>query len=98
VREPFNRTEMHVRTHRISAGERQTDSLVEALPPALRATALRDARMLLRLDSPSLEDTVTRDSLDAHSAFERRLVEQVREQAQWPAEPRNLRAGTRTSG
>jgi hypothetical protein len=66
----------------ISAGERQTDSLVEALPSALRAMALRDPRVLLWLDSPALEEIVTERLHDAHREFERRLVGQVREQAQ----------------
>ena len=66
----------------VSAGERQTDSLVEGLPPALRATALRDPRVLLRLDFPTLEDIVTERLHHAHAAFERGLIGQVRERAQ----------------
>jgi hypothetical protein len=66
----------------VSAGERQTDSLVEALPPTLCATALRDPRVLLRLDLRTLEDIVTERLRDTHRAVERRLIGQVRAQAQ----------------
>ena len=41
------------------AGERQTDSVVEAPPPSLRASALRDRRVLLRLDFPTVEKIAT---------------------------------------
>jgi len=64
----------------ISAGEHQTDSLVRALPPALRATAVPDPRVLAWVDSASLEEMVTERLRAAHSEAERRLIAQVREQ------------------
>lgn len=65
----------------VSAGEKQTDSLVAALPPTLRAIALRDPRVLLRLEFPTLEDIVTERIRGAHAEFEQRLIGRVREQA-----------------
>ncbi len=65
----------------VSGGEKQTDSLVAALPPALRTTALRDPRVLVRLDVASLEDIVTDRLRAEHTAFEHRLIGRVREQA-----------------
>lgn len=43
----------------VSGGEHLTDPLVSSLPPALREVALRDTRVLVRLDLPILEDIVT---------------------------------------
>jgi hypothetical protein len=65
----------------VSAGEQHTDSLVAALPPALRATALRDHRLLLRLDPAIVEAIVTDRVRAAHAEFETRLIGRVREQA-----------------
>lgn len=65
----------------VSGGEQQTDSLVAALPPALRTTALRDPRVLVRLDVASLEDIATERLRAEHTAFEHRLIDKVREQA-----------------
>jgi hypothetical protein len=66
----------------ISAGEHQTDSLVRALPPALRATAVRDPRVLAWVDSVSLEEMVTERLRAAHGEAERGLIAQALEQAQ----------------
>ncbi len=66
----------------ISAGEHQTDSLVRALPPALRAAAVRDPRVLAWVDSGSLEELVTERLRAAHGEAERGLIPQVLEQAQ----------------
>lgn len=66
----------------ISAGEHQTDSLVRALPPALRTTAVRDPRVLAWLDSASLEEMVTERLRAAHGEAERVLMAEVLEQAQ----------------
>ncbi len=66
----------------ISAGEHQTDSLVRALPPALRTTAVRDPRVPAWLDSASLEEMVTERLRAAHGEAERVLMAEVLEQAQ----------------
>ncbi|HJS92936.1 MAG TPA: hypothetical protein VJ741_01640 [Solirubrobacteraceae bacterium] len=66
----------------VSAGEHQTDSLVRALPPALRDTAVRDPRVLAWVDSASLEEMVTERIRAAHDESERRLIAQLRERAQ----------------
>lgn len=65
----------------VSGGEQHTDSLVAALPPALRASALRDHRHLVRLDLAAVEALVTERVRGAHSEFESRLIGKVREQA-----------------
>jgi hypothetical protein len=66
----------------VSAGEHLTDALVRALPPAHREIALRDPRVLVRLDPDALEDTVTQQMYAAHSEFEQRLIGRLREDAQ----------------
>jgi hypothetical protein len=64
----------------VSGGE-QTDALVAALPPALSTMALRDPRVLVRLDLATLEDIMTERVRAAHAEFEQRLIATVREQA-----------------
>jgi hypothetical protein len=73
----------HKRWERImvSGGEQQTDSLVRALPSELRATALRDHRVLVGLDLAALEDIVTDRIRASHAEFEQRLIGKLREQA-----------------
>jgi hypothetical protein len=66
----------------VSAGEHHTDSLLRALPPALRATAVRDPRVLAWVDSACLEELVTERLRAAHGEAERGLIAQVLEQAQ----------------
>jgi hypothetical protein len=66
----------------LSAGEQETDSLAEALPPALRAIALRDPRVLVGLDAAALAEIVTQRIRAAHREFEQQLIGEVREQAQ----------------
>ena len=66
----------------VGAGEHLTDALVRALPPAQRETALRDRRLLARLDPGALGDIVTERMHMAHSEFEHRLIRRVREDAQ----------------
>jgi len=66
---------------RISAGEHQTDSLVRALPAALRATAVRDPRVLAWVDSASLEEIVIERLGAARGEAEHALIAQVLEQA-----------------
>jgi hypothetical protein len=58
-----------------------TDALVKALSPELRDVAVRDHRMLVRLDLPVLEGIVTDRMRSAHAQFERRLIAAVREDA-----------------
>ena len=65
----------------VSGGEQHTDSLVAALPPALRATALRDHRLLVRLDLATVEAIVTERVRAAHAELENQLIGRVREQA-----------------
>jgi len=65
----------------VSGGEQHTDSLVAALPPAMRATALRDHRVLVRLDLATVEAIVTERVRAAHAELENVLIGKVREQA-----------------
>lgn len=65
----------------VSGGDKQTKSVVGALPPGLRAIALRDSRVLVRLDLATLEDIVTERIHAAHAEFENRLIGKVLEQA-----------------
>ena len=65
----------------VSDGEQHTDSLVAALPPALRATALRDHRLLVRLDLATVEAIVTERVRAAHAELENQLIGRVRELA-----------------
>jgi hypothetical protein len=65
----------------VSGGEQHTDSLVAALPAALRATALRDHRLLVRLDLATVEAIVTERVRAAHAELENQLIGRVREQA-----------------
>ena len=65
----------------VSGGEQHTDSLVAALPPALRATALRDHRLLVRLDLAAVEAIVTERVRAAHAELENQLIGRLREQA-----------------
>jgi hypothetical protein len=64
----------------VSGGE-QTDALVAALSPALRAMALPDPRVLVRLDLATLEDMITERVRAANAEFEQRLIATVRAQA-----------------
>ena len=64
----------------VSGGE-QTDALVAALPPALSTMALRDPRVLVRLDLATLEEIITERVRAAHAEFEQRLIGTVRAQA-----------------
>jgi hypothetical protein len=66
----------------VSAGEPLTGALVNALSPELRDVAMRDHRVLVRLDFPVLEDIITERMRAAHAEFERRLIGSVREDAQ----------------
>jgi hypothetical protein len=66
----------------VSAGEPLTDALVKTLSPELRDVAVRDHRVLVRLDLPLLETIVTERMRSAHARFERRLIDSVREDAQ----------------
>ena len=66
----------------VSAGEPFTDPLVDALPPALRETAVRDPRVLIGLELTELERVTTERIRAAHAERERRLVGGVRERAQ----------------
>jgi hypothetical protein len=65
----------------VSAGEPLTDALVKALTPTLRDVVVRDHRVLVRLDLPVLEETVTERLRSAHAQFEQRLIGEVREEA-----------------
>jgi hypothetical protein len=47
-----------------------------------RTIALRDPRVLLRLDLPTLEDVVTERVRAANAALQRRVIGEVREHAQ----------------
>jgi hypothetical protein len=69
----------------VSAGEQFTDSLVAALPPALREVTLRDPRVLVGLDLAALEQVTTERIRAAHRELERALIRSVRERAQGAA-------------
>ena len=62
-------------------GEQHTDSLVAALPPPIRATALRDHELLVRLDLATAAAIVTERVRAAHAELENQLIGTVREQA-----------------
>ena len=66
----------------VSAGEQHTDTLVDALPPALRPEAVRDPRVLVGLELTELAGVTTERIRAAHAERERGLIRSVREGAQ----------------
>jgi hypothetical protein len=66
----------------VSAGERSTDSLLSALPPALRDAAVPDRRVLIGLDLAALERVATERIREDHGQLERDLMRSLRERAQ----------------
>lgn len=65
----------------VSAGEQRTERLVAALPWALREMALRDPRVLVKLDPATVEHLVTRRMRAAQAELDQRLIRKVREEA-----------------
>jgi hypothetical protein len=65
----------------VSGGERLTDPLADALPPALGEIAIRDTRMLAQLGPIDLATAVTERLHSDHHDRELRLIRAIREAA-----------------
>jgi hypothetical protein len=65
----------------VSAGEQRTERLVAALPWPLREMALRDPRVLVKLDPATVEHLVTQRMRAAQAELDQRLIRKVRDEA-----------------
>jgi len=65
----------------VSGGDRLTEPLAQALAARLQEALVRDPRVLIALDHPTLTATVTEVLTADHAERERRLVRAVRERA-----------------
>jgi hypothetical protein len=65
----------------VSAGEQRTERLVAALPWPLREMALRDPRVLVKLDPATVEHLVTQRMRAAQAELDQRMIRKVREEA-----------------